>query len=124
MTEEKIKKKARQRAEEIEEKQTVGVYDSEEALNQEVEWNKGYVSGYEDGYLAGAKENGVVWHDLRKNPDDLPERGYKVLAVYHDFDYTHLFAYLREDGVWTTNGHNAFDGIIAWCEIPKFEVVE
>lgn len=75
-------------------------------------------------YFAGAKENGVIWHDLRKNPDDLPERGHKVIAVYHDFGHTHLFAYLREDWVWTTNGHNAFDGVIAWCEIPRYEVEE
>ena len=36
-------------------------------------------------YVAGAKENGVVWHDLRKNPDDLPKKldEKKVKTLYH-----------------------------------------
>ena len=29
---------------------------------------------YKDGYIAGAKENGIEWHDLKKNPNDLPKR--------------------------------------------------
>ena len=28
---------------------------------------------YEKGYLAGAKENGVIIHNLKENPDDLPK---------------------------------------------------
>ena len=27
-----------------------------------------------DAYIAGAKENGFVWHDLRKDPNDLPKK--------------------------------------------------
>lgn len=80
------------------------------------------VQAYIAGHKQAVKESTTKWHDLRKDPEDLPERGHKVIVVYHDFDHTHLFAYLREDWVWTTNGHNSFDGIIAWCEIPRYEV--
>ena len=27
----------------------------------------------EETYIAGAKENGIHWHDLRKDPNDLPK---------------------------------------------------
>ena len=62
-------------------------------------------------YIAGATENCVQWHDLRKDPNDLPT------------DYR---------SVWTNKGgacHDNFgwyddfgwvNGVIAWCE-PQFE---
>lgn len=87
----------------------------------------GYVKGKPDfwivvqAYIAGVKDNGIVWHDLRKNPDDLPERGRQVIVIRNRI---YLLAYLREDYVWTTDGHNAFECVIAWCEIPKFEEEE
>lgn len=29
----------------------------------------------EKAYIAGARENGFVWHDLLKDPEDLPGKG-------------------------------------------------
>ena len=82
--------------------------------------NLGYRQDLEKAYIIGAKENGVVWHDLRKNPDDLPSRLQKEFDVsifvfnqnleqcYYDYRQKHWF---------TENS----DEMIAWCEIPKFE---
>ena len=33
-------------------------------------------------YIAGAKENGVGWHDLRKNPKGLPSANQEVCMCY------------------------------------------
>ena len=66
---------------------------------------------YVKGYVAGAKENGVVWHDLRKDPKDLP-KGYGSVwtnegSAYHD-----------SDGWFDDYG--AVKGVIAWCK-PQFK---
>lgn len=68
-------------------------------------------------FLAGLKAGKDMnvptkWHDLRKNPNDLP-RDYEIV--------------LNQDGNETTytskRGFLGFGGIglIAWCEKPKFE---
>ena len=74
MTKEELEQKARQRAKELEDNQTIGVYDDDESLAYDKGYNSGEVAGYEEGYIAGATENGIVLHDLRKNPDDLPRQ--------------------------------------------------
>ena len=72
---------------------------------------------FKDGFLAGLK---VVrqekWHDLRKNPNDLPQDcalnqdGKRVL-------YDHI------NKVWRNDDADEYicDDPIAWCEIPTFE---
>lgn len=63
-------------------------------------------------YVAGAKENGVVWHDLWKDPNDLPNGDRDVLnQVGMATRYDSNRGFLGFDGI----------GVIAWCEIPKFE---
>ena len=74
----------------------------------------------EEAYIAGAKG---VWHDLRKNPADLPGswKGYlseKVIintgsVAYYDFG----------DGLWYDWNFDfeIEDEVIAWCAYPKFE---
>lgn len=59
------------------------------------------------------------WHKVADG--DLPKEGVlcAVLLVNNDL----ILARLREDNVWTTNGHNAFENVIAWCEIPRYEGV-
>lgn len=56
------------------------------------------------------------WHKVADG--DLPNKGVlcAVLLVNNDL----ILARLREDNVWTTNEHNAFENVIAWCEIPRF----
>lgn len=34
-------------------------------------------------YIAGATENGIQWHDLRKDPEDTPPLG--VIVMTYDF---------------------------------------
>lgn len=89
---------------------------------------------YKDGYIAGAKENGVVWHDLRKNPNDLPQKvgDYIVALDYQKGTFsTYLLQYnVDEDeddikfGWFDSEYTNYNDDVIAWCELPKFEVEE
>lgn len=62
-------------------------------------------------YMQGAERYKPKWHDLRKNPNDLPK-------VYR--------AVLNQAGMITTydpdRGFLGLEGIgvIAWCEIPNF----
>lgn len=55
MTKEEFEKEAEERARKLEESQTLGVYDTDEELAQDVGWNSGEVSGYEDGFKDGAE---------------------------------------------------------------------
>lgn len=77
-------------------------------------------------YIAGAKENSVIWHDLKKNPDDLPKR-YKhanrsPLVItnkgigHYNFIKKIWYIYNAECNC------SFFDTVIAWCEFPKFRV--
>ena len=66
---------------------------------------------YIAGLQIGRKEK---WHDLRKNPKDLPN-GYR--AVLNQEGKTTIYdpnvGFLGLDGV----------EVIAWCEIPKYPIV-
>ena len=76
--------------------------------------------GYKEGFLAGLKAGRPQWHDLRKDPDDLPEDKEYVLV------YTNLTNYYVAEKVenhfmskgW---GFIPMSTVIAWCEIPTFD---
>ena len=68
-------------------------------------------------YLAGAKENGTVWHDLRKDQNDLPE-GNGLFIIYWKLGTVDNYMVFRGT---ITEMHK---DVIAWCEIPKYEVEE
>lgn len=67
------------------------------------------------------------WHDLRKNPDDLPthtktvevELWSEFLGIYHDHDSIHSI----EDGMWMSYpyGGNKWGKVIGWREIEPME---
>lgn len=70
----------------------------------------------EEAYLAGLKAaRKEMWHDLRENPNDLPEDcvinqdGKRVL-------------YDRINKVWRNDDADEYicDDPIVWCEIPTF----
>ena len=70
----------------------------------------------EEAFLAGLKAaRKEMWHDLRENPNDLPEDcvinqdGKRVL-------------YDRINKVWRTDDANDYicDDPITWCEVPTF----
>ena len=73
----------------------------------------------EEAYLAGLKAaRKEMWHDLRKNPNDLPEIYMGVLnqnGMNVVYDYTNK--------VWRNDNADEYicDVPIAWCEIPTFE---
>ena len=73
----------------------------------------------EEAYLAGLKAaRKEMWHDLRKNPDDLPEIYMGVLnqnGMNVVYDYTNK--------VWRDDNADEYicEDPIAWCEIPTFE---
>ena len=73
----------------------------------------------EEAYLAGLKAaRKEMWHDLRKNPKDLPDA---CLNIVNQDGEKVRYDYVNE--VWRTDDANDYicDDIIAWCEIPTFE---
>ena len=95
-----------------------------------------YINGYKDGYEQEKKEK---WHDLRKNPNDLPKEGVEVLVLYsntyrdggyivnkHTLNYE-LAQYINDEEdisewYWVETGTDYdIQEVIAWCELPKFE---
>ena len=55
MTKEELEKEAEEKARELEESQTLGVYDYDEDFQYDNGWNDGEVTGFEEGYLAGSE---------------------------------------------------------------------
>ena len=110
---------ARQKAEEIKKEQTLGVYDNDEDLARDSAFNDGFVEGYEEGFLAGLKAGRSQWHDLEKDPNDLPENKRNVWCDYDD-GYGKGF-YNKDEGGWWIEGHMFCSAINAWCELPTFD---
>ena len=67
-----------------------------------------------EAFLAGLKAGRPQWHDLRKDPNDLPKGNYSVLVI---IDYLALG---KEYSI-RENLKEDSKGIIAWCEIPQFK---
>ena len=68
-------------------------------------------------FLAGLEAGKPQWHDLRKDPNDLPPPKHYVLSDFGSIVYL-------KDSNWyeaTLNFSPEIDEPIAWCEIPKFE---
>ena len=83
-------------------------------------------------FLAGLKAGRPQWHDLRKDPNDLPkEVGCYIVCFLdtacdcerHTFELSYVDWF--EDKHWIDeDNHNieGYDeGVIAWCEIPTFD---
>ena len=69
-----------------------------------------------DGYIAGATENGIQWHDLRKDPNDLPKKN-KSYWVYMDCQGNKIYRSIVWQGCWC-----GWNGVaLAWCEEPLFK---
>ena len=92
-------------------------------------WIKGTSFALEDfpiviqqAYIAGATENGIQWHNLRKDPNDLPKNRRNVWITYINAYYQKVTtkASFRHK-FWVIDGHKTECEVIAWCEIPQFE---
>lgn len=61
------------------------------------------------------RKNNIIWHDLRKDPEDVPEDDREVLnEIGIEVRYIGdcwVYVYIEE----TMNAD-----VIAWCEIPEF----
>ena len=63
-------------------------------------------------YLDGLKEGKPKWHDLRKDPNDLPKHSGEYWCRWGDGTYSSGYYF----------DHNGFGSyVLAWCEFPKFE---
>lgn len=71
----------------------------------------------EEAFLAGLKAaRQEKWHDLRENPDDLPED-----CVINQDGKRVLYDHINK--VWRNDDADEYicDDPVAWCEIPTFE---
>ena len=84
---------------------------------------KGWETDHEaikKAFLAGLKAaRKEMWHDLKKNPDDLPEENQEVLVLFTLPDKS------KNDVITAQFENNDFNfvdlqDVIAWCEIPTF----
>lgn len=74
------------------------------------------------GYLDGLAEGKPKWHDLRKDPNDLPKPENKYFSwsmTVSNQDGTACH-YNYDKHCWETSFVTEVD-VIAWCEFPKFE---
>ena len=90
-------------------------------------------------FLAGLKAGRPQWHDLRKDPNDLPKditSLYLVRVYSWDFGLSHLYKkygmYIPTVCEWSGEHFKALNDMaysnarnikscIAWCEIPTFD---
>lgn len=95
-----------------------------ECIQKQIE----YFEFAKHSYIAGAKENRVVWHGLRKNPNDLPENQKEVLCLLWEDSY-YIGYYSTNCEMWCFNEFSLCKDenegeVTAWCELPKFGVEE
>lgn len=79
-------------------------------------------------YLAGLKAGKdinvpIKWHDLRKNPDDLPpiKEGCKYVSINVLTNEEKIVFYSYKVNCWLDFNLNEIPPFKAWCNIPKFE---
>ena len=94
---------------------------AEEWLDERYLKDMGVRKPCKEAYLAGLKASKETkWHDLRKNPNDLPQVHSTVLdengdkITYRGGDTWTVYSDFYEKSIDA-------DPPIVWCEIPKFE---
>ena len=67
----------------------------------------------------------LIWHDLQKNPDDLPplERCAEFVSIDVLIDRGEIAYCYHGKDYWCDCNGNKIDMPRAWCEIPRFEGV-
>ena len=71
-----------------------------------------------DVFLAGLKAGRPQWHDLRKDPNDLPKDNNEVLVYMWDSYY---IGYFNLNSWHFENFSEGKEQADAWCEIPTFD---
>ena len=76
-------------------------------------------------YMQGATENGIQWHDLRKDPSDLPKDNCRVLVRLEKpiMKFSYFCHSEKKFSAWNKEyGCNIqLHNVIAWCELPQFK---
>ena len=75
----------------------------------------------EEAFLAGLKVGRPQWHDLRKNPNDLPKLDKTDLSDYVMTDRGVSYYNGRLNKWYIQTDYVLTDCVIAWCEIPTFD---
>lgn len=70
---------------------------------------------FKDGAECGM-EHAVEWHDLRKDPTDLPKKQGTYVVYCYSLGYER-FCYME---VPYSVSWGTLDKVIAWCELPQF----
>lgn len=87
-------------------------------------------SDIEQAFLAGLKAGRPQWHDLRKDPNDLPKESVieglseRVIGTEEIAKNQYMSQECRYDfvdKVWKTHEDPYKADVIAWCEIPTFD---
>lgn len=73
----------------------------------------------ERAVLVGIREGKPKWHDLRKDPEDLPKENGDYWCKLKD-NRLYTFEVYYTDSLFYRSRWDEL-GIIAWCELPKFE---
>ena len=70
-------------------------------------------------FMTGLETGRLRWHDLRKDPDDIPESHTSILNQYGE-----KVIYDSNNKVWRYDNADEYicETPIAWCEIPTLEV--
>jgi len=71
----------------------------------------------QQAFLAGLKAGRPQWHDLKKDPNDLPRDNNEVLVYMWDSYY---IGYFNLDSWHFENFSEGKEQADAWCEIPTF----
>ena len=120
-----FEKEAKERARELEENKTVGVYDDDEDLARDIGWNEGEVAGYEEGFKDGAEfdyNKANEWHKV-SDGGDLPKNNTEVLVILKN-KRMKISTFMENKFTIWNNDYDAYTklyDVIAWCEIPTFK---
>lgn len=84
-------------------------------------WRQGRtcIDSVKQAFLAGLKAGKPQWHDLRKDPNDLPKEPNEKMRVNETWVYVKFFD--NTYGLVDKCALNNYSGAIAWCELPTFD---
>ena len=90
--------------------------DAMTCLKENIGWDDVCKQAFKDGAEFGYNKANE-WHDLRKNPNDLPNNKRSVWCYYGDGCGKGF--YDKDDGGWWIEGHIYCSVINAWKELPE-----
>lgn len=83
----------------------------------------GYEKGYEDCRHYAHDYYKPKWHDLRKDPNDLPKLEYRdnswSITVANQLGEACHYNYKQSR--WENPLFTEIEGVIAWCELPQYK---